>query len=38
MKDCQEVEQDGRRQFVGSQLHFHINMTSKTQSCKTMKK
>ena len=34
----QEFEQDGRRHFVGFQPHFHINMTSQTQSGKTMKK
>ena len=34
----QEFEQDGRRHFVGFQLHFHLHMTSLTQSCKTMKK
>ena len=34
----QEFEQDGRRHFVGFQPHFHFNMTSQTQSCKTMKK
>ena len=34
----QEFEQDERRHFVGFQPHFHLNMTSQTQSCKTMKK
>ena len=34
----QEFGQDGHRQFVGFQLHFHIYMTSQTQCCKTMKK
>ena len=33
----QEFEQDGRHHFVGFQPHFHLNMTSQTQSCKTMK-
>ena len=33
-----EFEQDGRRQFVGYEPHSHLNMTSQTQSCKTMKK
>ena len=34
----QEFEQDGSCHFEGFQPHFHINMTSQTQSCKTMKK
>ena len=34
----QEFEQDGSRHFGGFQPHFHINMTSQTQSCKTKKK
>ena len=34
----QEFEQDGRRHFVVFQPHIHLNMTSQTQSCKTMKK
>ena len=34
----QEFEQDGRRHFVGLQPHFHLNMTSRMQSYKTMKK
>ena len=34
----QEFEQDGHRHFVGFQPHFHLNMTSQTQYCKTMKK
>ena len=33
----QEFGQDGHRYFVGIQPHFHLNMTSKTQCCKTMK-
>ena len=33
----QEFEQDGRRHFVEFQRHFHMNMTSWTQSYKTMK-
>ena len=34
----QELEQDGHRHFVGFQPHFHLNMTSQMQCCKTMKK
>ena len=36
----QEFGQDGYRHFVhvGFQPHFHLNMTSQTQYCKTMKK
>ena len=34
----QEFGQDGHRHFVGFQPHFHLNMTSETQCCKTMKK
>ena len=34
----QEFGQDGHRHFVGFQPHFHLNMTSQTQCCKTMKK
>ena len=34
----QECVQDGHRHFVGFQPHFHLNMTSHTQCCKTMKK
>ena len=34
----QEFEQYGRRHLVGFQPHFHLNMTSQTQSCKTMRK
>ena len=34
----QEFGQDGHHHFVGFQLHFHLNMTSQTQSCKTLKK
>ena len=33
----QEFEQDGCRHFVGFQPHFHVNMTSQTQSSKIMK-
>ena len=33
----QEFGQDGYRHFVGFQPHFHFNMTSQTQWCKTMK-
>ena len=33
----QEFEQDGRRHSVGFQPYFHLNMTSQTQSCKTIK-
>ena len=34
----QEFGQDGHCHFVGFQPHFHLNMTSHTQCCKTMKK
>ena len=34
----QEFGQDGHRHFVGFQPHVHLNMTSQTQCCKTMKK
>ena len=34
----QEFGQDGHRHFVGFQPHFHLNMTSQTQCCRTMKK
>ena len=36
----QEFENDGRRHFVGfkPRLYFHLNMTSQTQSCRTVKK
>ena len=34
----QEFGQDEHRQFVGLQSHFHLNMTSQMQSCKTLKK
>ena len=34
----QEFGQDGHRHFVGFQPHFHLNMTSQTQCCKTTKK
>ena len=34
----QEFEQAGHRHFVGFQPHFHLNVTSKMQSCKTLKK
>ena len=34
----QEFGQDAHCHFVGFQPHFHLNMTSKTQSCKTLKK
>ena len=34
----QEFGQDGHRHFVGFESHFHLNMTSQTQCCKTMKK
>ena len=33
----QKFEKDGLRHFVGFQPHFHINMTSQTQSGKIMK-
>ena len=34
----QEFEQNRRRHFIGFQPHFHINMTSQTQSGETMTK
>ena len=34
----QEFGQDGRRHFLGFQPHFHLNMTSQTHCCKTVKK
>ena len=34
----EEFGQDGYRHFVGFQPNFHLNMTSQTQCCKTMKK
>ena len=34
----QEFEQDGRRHFAGFKPHFHLNMTSQTQCCRTVKK
>ena len=34
----QEFEQDGRRHFVGFKPHFHSNMASQTQCCRTVKK
>ena len=37
-RESQEFGQDGHRHFVGFQPHFHLNMTSQTQCCKTMKK
>ena len=33
----QEFEQDGRHHFVGFQPHFHVNMTSQTQSSEIIK-
>ena len=36
--ESQEFGQDGHRHFVDFQPHFHLNMTSQTQCCKTMKK
>ena len=33
-----EFGQDGHRHFVGFQPHFHLNLTSQTQCCKTIKK
>ena len=33
-----DFEQVGRRHFAGFQPHFHVNMTSQTQSVKIMKK
>ena len=34
----QEFGQDGHHYFAGFQPSFHLNMTSQTQCCKTMKK
>ena len=34
----QEFEQDGHRHFVCFLPHFHLNMTSQAQRCKTVKK
>ena len=34
----QEFGQDGYQHFVGFQSHFHLNMMSQAQCCKTMKK
>ena len=34
----QEFGQDGHRHSVSFQPHFHLNLTSQTQCCKTMKK
>ena len=31
----QEFGQDGHRHYVGFRPHFHLNMTSQTQCCKT---
>ena len=33
-----EFWQYGHRHFVGFQPYFHLNMTSQTQCCNTMKK
>ena len=33
----QEFGQDGHHHFVSFQPHFHLNLTSQTQYCKTMK-
>ena len=33
----QEFEQYGRRHFVDFWPRFHLNMTSQTQCCKTLK-
>ena len=33
----QDFGQDGHCHFVGFQPHFHLNMTSQTQCCKTIK-
>ena len=33
----QEFGKDGHRHFVGFQPHFHLNMTSQTQCCNTVK-
>ena len=34
----QEFGQDRHRHFAGFKPHFHLNMTSQTQCCNTMKK
>ena len=34
----EEFGQDGHRHFVDFQPHFHLNLTSQTQCCKTVKK
>ena len=34
----QEFKQDGRRHFVDFRPRFDLNMTSKMQSCKTLRK
>ena len=34
----QEFGQAGHRHFVGFQPHFHLDMTSETQCCKTNEK
>ena len=34
----QEFGQDERHHFVGFQPHFHFNLTSPKQYCKTIKK
>ena len=34
----QEFGHDGRHHSVDFQPRFHLNMTSQTQSCKTLKK
>ena len=33
-----EFRQHGHRHFVGFQPDFHLNMTSQTQCCRTLKK
>ena len=37
ISQSQDFGQDGHCQFVGFQPHFHLNMTSQTQCCKTIK-
>ena len=37
VNQSQDLEQDGRRHFVGFQPHFHLHMTSQAKSCKIMK-
>ena len=36
-KISEDFGQDGHCHFIGFQPHFHLNMTSQTQCCKTKK-